>query len=289
MSGTAIPDPTLDWDEDDDPNEPESPEWAALLGFDPVVDPARYQALLAQDADWDEDEHKRGQPGNAGQFGSGGGVPEPKSYLGGSGKKAHSIAQKAISGGGDPKQAATAIKSLIASLAHPNHAKYGNQLLAHLEAYFKLHPGELGKALPKGSAEPAGPASAPPAAPPAAAKPAGMAAPKKGESGPPTTPLGIPEPVTNLEKLIVSVATGPGSDADKVEKINKTSAGWSPLPIYHRHQEPYDGAGISRRLHRQIRGRMDHSPRRRSWHARAGHTDPCSVPDRDAQAAEAQV
>jgi ADP-ribose pyrophosphatase YjhB (NUDIX family) len=75
---------------DDDELLPKTPDDViALLGFDPLhVDADGNEPTAApvptHDAEWEESKHKRGQPGNAGQFSSGGGggtKKEPPNYI----------------------------------------------------------------------------------------------------------------------------------------------------------------------------------------------------------------
>ena len=150
-------------DPDPDPEEtdlPASPDVIAMLGFDPdaVEDSTDDDAepAGAADAEWDESKHKRGQPGNAGQFGSGGGKANPTAATtlkphtntqSAALKKLHTIATEGVMQGADLDDLAAAIKQHTANYKHSTIASYGNTVLAHLEKMHGLKPGSLGKAV----------------------------------------------------------------------------------------------------------------------------------------------
>jgi hypothetical protein len=228
---------TTGWvDPDPDPEESDLPSPAdviAMLGFDPdaIEDSTDAEASedadppIAADADWDPDKHKRGQPGNAGQFSTAAHaktLPAPSSYGGVSIKKqAHTIAAEHLTKGSHHDEAAQAIKDFVAQHEHPSVANYANKLLEHIAQAHGVHPNALGKAYPKkmgvaskpGITQQPKPAAPPPPAPaPASVKP--------------LNPIGPdPHPDSPAQQKIWQLADQPGTPADKIEQIKQEMLG----------------------------------------------------------------
>lgn len=192
---------------------------------------------IAQDAEWKETDHTRGQPGNAGQFGSGGGathansLPSPPPAQGAAAKKVHAEAHQGLFYGDHPTKVADKLKALAANYSHPYLASYATKLLGHIEQAHGLKPGSLGKAVPKppGAAvkAPAPAASGfvapvkkaapgvPPVPPPAPAPAPAPPAPKSNLTGP------DPHPDSTPQKDIHGIATGSAGNPDKVDQIKQ--------------------------------------------------------------------
>lgn len=252
-AGDALPDahwgtaeaPLPDWregdDDDPDPDDEELPETPpdviAMLGFDPLdfTDDAEAsedaKPPFAADAEWNENDHTRGQPGNAGQFGSGGGsahansLPSPPPAQGNAAKKVHAEAHNGLFYGHNPTELGNKLKAIAGNYSHPYLSSYATKLLGHIEQAHGLKPGTLGKAIPKPptaaakpppaavkKAAPGAPPVSPPAPPPSAPP---APAPKLNPAGP------KPHPDSASQKKIYALADAPGTPEDKIEAIKQ--------------------------------------------------------------------
>lgn len=251
--------PDEDPDPDDDLLAETPQDVIDALGFDPLEfedDDAELDqplsadmqaALGLDDANWKEGDHPRDEGGKFTTSGGGAAaaatLPAPSVHAAGAGKSMQQFAQTALKGGFSPHDIANTIKELASKYKHHAPSVYGNAVLQHLEKTHGLKPGTLGKAKPKGAAGESAPAKATPAglnphveATKAAQKAMvahleGIEAAKKAmaEAAPPPSPTTTaanakgPEPHADStpQKAIHEIATGAGTDAEKIAKIKQ--------------------------------------------------------------------
>lgn len=202
-----------------------------------------------KDAAFVESDHPRDNEGKFTSGGGGGGgktkptaaenLPKPTNaptnYVHNHAGAMQAIIKKGGELGSDLEQTAKGIKAFAGAYASGSIAKYGNELLAHLEKHHGLKPGSLGKAVPKAApqkaavtapTQPAAPA-APKAAPLGPAMPTTAPWAKPAPAAAPASPPPLPGAPTKIMKEIYAVGTGDEDLAFKHEEIGELMLGAS--------------------------------------------------------------
>lgn len=170
---TPLPPVTADDPDDTDPDDEllavTPPDVVAMLGFDPLTDPD----VLAMDANWKEDDHKRDADGRFSKTSGGGGKSddddkgssseepedraqppmrklEPHTMQRPALKKIYELVRNGVDKKEDPKTLADKLKEIVGDLKRPAIAEYANRIIDWLERENGLDPGSLGRAKSKG-------------------------------------------------------------------------------------------------------------------------------------------
>jgi hypothetical protein len=235
-----------DMDPDDELLSETPPDVIAMLGFDPLTDPD----VMAMDAgEWDENKHPRQDDGKFGKGGGGGGAKNKTPMAASNDKKSptlakiHFMGKTALENDHDPHNFASDLIKLAKQFKRPAIANYANKMLRHFEKAHGLPYNSLGMAVGSTGGEPImpkKPQAESPKPPAQAPKPAEAPKPapsmkeqtaeaeaiwaKAATGYKPDDQLSgaIPEPHASSEgqKAVHAIATGSGSNANKVTEIN---------------------------------------------------------------------
>jgi hypothetical protein len=205
-------------------------------------DEARIATVLAElgiaedAAAWEETKHPRDDDGKFGSGGGGGGgggkakshsLPDHPAFLDKYAKGMKAIVTGGVAYGETPKEIGDKIKAFVGQFAHGSIAKYGNTVLGAIEKGNGLPKGSLGEAKPKGKGATPMPAAKPapkPAAPkPQAASPADLDEPAPDYESDMDVEGPTPHAGSVPQQAIHAIATGPGTDAEKIAQIKANS------------------------------------------------------------------